>query len=276
MKLGISTLGHLIDFSINSKSSDLSRILFEGTEACLTYAEENGIKVVEIVIEPQCYLRGELKQKFFDLINSYSFIKQVHGPYIDINLCSHNLTISLASISAYIETYKICRDLSIKIMTIHPGVANSMIGSIQEHNKLQLISALHTLIDSINDQNFNLSLENMPKDCNIMLDNNNILEILSKLNRNDLLLTYDTSHYYTNFGDVDLLWENFHDKIKNVHLVDNYTREADPHPPLGTGEIDFEKIIGVIKKHNYRGSLIIELSSAKGLDQSIDYITKYI
>jgi hypothetical protein len=35
MLLGINTLGHLIEFTINNKSNDLSKSLLEATEACL-------------------------------------------------------------------------------------------------------------------------------------------------------------------------------------------------------------------------------------------------
>jgi sugar phosphate isomerase/epimerase len=276
MQLGISTLGHLIDFAIANKFNDMFKNFYEATETCLNFAEENDINVVEIVIEPQDLLREDSKHKFFNLIRSYSIKKQVHGPYIDISLCSHNSTISLASIEAYIETYKICKELSINLMTIHPGVANSMIKSLREYNKIQLVKALNNLIDSINDQNFIVALENMPKDTFIMLDHNNIIDIFKSVNRNDLFMTFDTSHYYTNTGDVNLLWKEIYNVIKNVHLVDNYTKEADPHPPLGSGKIDFKRILNTIKNYNYKGSLIIELSSAKGLKQSIEYIKAFI
>lgn len=276
MLLGISTLGHLIDYTVNNKSNDLSKSLLEATEACLNYAEEKDIRVVELIIEPQSFLRGDLKQKFIDLTMSYSLKKQVHAPYIDINLCSHNSTISRASIDAYLETYNLCQDLEINLMTIHPGLANSTIKSLQEYNKQQLLSALHILIDSIDDKDFILCLENMPKNSNIMLDDVNISEIFNNLNRKELFLTYDTSHYYTNSGNIRLLWKKMQNKIRNVHIVDNFTKEEDPHPPLGTGNINFERILDIIKSYNYQGSLIIELSSPKGLNQSIEYIYNYL
>ena len=87
-----------------------------------------------------------------------------------------------------------------------------------------------------------ICLENMPKKAKIMLDTADIEEIFSIINRNDLYMTYDTSHFYINDGNVDLLWKKFHKKIKNIHLVDNYTKDSDTHPPLGTGKINFNRI----------------------------------
>ena len=48
------------------------------------------------------------------------------------------------------------------------------------------------------------------------------------------------------------------------------------HPALGTGKIDFGRIIDIINRYNYKGALIVELSSAKGLNQSLNFIKKYI
>ena len=65
-------------------------------------------------------------------------------------------------------------------------------------------------------------------------------------------------------------------KIKNIHLVDNISKLTDTHPPLGTGKVDFKEIFDVIKKYNYNGPLIIELSDAKSLNQSINFINKFL
>ena len=72
------------------------------------------------------------------------------------------------------------------------------------------------------------------------------------------------------------LWAKFHDIIKNIHIVENFSKNSDTHPPLGTGKIDFKEIFDVIKKYNYKGPIIIELSSANSLNQSINFIKKFL
>ena len=161
-------------------------------------------------------------------------------------------------------------------MTIHPGLANFMIESIREYNKIQLAKAMEALLDFTKNLNLTICLENMPKNMNIMLDENNIYEILRNINRTDLFLTYDTSHFYTNNGNVEDLWEKCHNIIKSVHLVDNFTKENDTHPPLGSGKIKFKEILEIISSYDYRGALIIELSSNKKLQESIDYINRFL
>ncbi|MBY9008282.1 MAG: sugar phosphate isomerase/epimerase [Candidatus Lokiarchaeota archaeon] len=276
MELGISSLGSIIDCSLDSNCSDIPNRIYHATEECLKYAEENAINLVELVVDPQDLYTEANKQDFIDLVNSYSLKKQVHGPFIDINLCSHNNLISQASVEAYIEAAGLCKRINADLMTIHPGLANFMLESMRDYNKIQLSKALKKLLNYTGDLNLFIGLENMPKNTHIMLDQVNIEEILNSIGRTDLFLTYDTSHFYTNNGDVNLLWKQFHKIIKNVHLVENFTTESDTHPPLGSGKVDFKGILETIRNYRYKGALIIELSSNEDLDNSFDYIYKLL
>ncbi len=276
MELGISSLGHIIDVARTAKLNDLKELLLNATTQCLNFAEKKGIERVELVIEPPQLFNDEYKQKFINLVNSYSLKKQVHGPYIDLSLCSHNTRISNASIESYIEVIKICSQIDVNLLTIHPGLANFMLTSIRELNKDQLKKAIHKLLDFTSNQQFLICLENMPKKAYIMTDNKNIDDIYTTIARKDLNLTFDTSHFYTCDGNVKNLWERYHQIIKNIHLVDNFSKDSDTHPPIGSGKIDFKEIFEVLRKYNYKGPMIIELSSANSLNQSINYINKFL
>ncbi len=276
MELGISSLGTFIDNGLNSKHKDIFDIYYQSIEECLKFAEDKGIKIVEIVVDPQNLFTGKRRLEFIDLLNSYPIKKQVHGPFIDVNLCSHNDKISKASTDAYIETAKFCKEINVDVMTIHPGLANFLLKFIRDFNSKQLGRAVNSLLDSTKVLNLIICLENMPKNTYIMLDQKNISENLNIIGRTDLCLTYDTSHFYTNNGNVDLLWDQHHKIIKNVHLVENFTTDSDTHPPLGSGKIDFKGILETIKNYQYKGALIIELSSNEEMSNSIDYINKLL
>jgi len=276
MELGISSLGYIIDYGLNNEYKDITNMFYQSTEECLSFAEEKGINIVEIVVDPQDIFTDTKRQDFIDLLNSYSMKKQIHGPFIDVNLCSHNDLISKASIEVYIEAAKLCKVFNVDVMTIHPGLANFLLKSIRDYNRLQLASAINVLLDFTNKLNLTICLENMPKNTHIMLDQDNIEEILNAISRSDLFLTYDTSHFYTNDGDVNLLWERNHKIIRNVHLVENFTTESDTHPNLGSGKVNFKEILNVINSYGYKGALVIELSSNKNLQESIDYINRFL
>ena len=231
---------------------------------------------MELVLDPPEVIKAENQQKFIDLVNSYSLEKQVHGPFIDVNLCTHNNFISNTSVESYIKTAELSNIIGGKLLTVHPGLANFLINSIRNHNKVQLAHSIQKLLNSTNNLKVDICLENMPQNCHIMLDENDIEEIFLKINRKDIYITYDTSHFFTCDGNVKNLWDKFHKIIKNVHIVDNINKTSDTHPPLGTGKVDFREIIEIIKNHDYTGSLIIELSSIKDLAQSIEFLKKFI
>lgn len=276
MNLGISSLGHLIDLAQTHNFTDLKDLLVKASEECLNFAEKQGIEIVELVIDPPEVFDNENEQKFIEMVNSFKLKKQIHGPYIDLSLCSYNEHISNASMESYREAANICYQIDARMMTIHPGYANYMFSSIREINKAQLKIAIHKLLNSINNQKLQICLENMPRDAYIMTDSKNIEELYRTIDRDDLFFTYDTSHYYTCKGDVNDLWAKYHNSIKNIHIVDNFSRFSDTHPPLGTGKIKFKEIIDTLKKYSYNGPLIIELSSAKSLNQSINFINKFL
>ncbi len=276
MELGISSLGHIIDMSLSGNCKNLFDLQLNASEACLTYAEKNRIKLVELVLDPPAVFKNGNRQKFIDLVNSYSLKKQIHAPFIDVNLCSHINRISDASVESHIEVAKICCEIDAQIMTIHPGLANLLINSIREFNKVQLKRAINKLLDFSKDLNLAICLENMSQKAYIMTDDKNVEEVISYIDRDDLFLTYDTSHFYTCDGNVKRLWAKFHNIIRNIHIVDNFSKESDTHPPLGTGLINFKEIFKISRSYNYEGPVIIELSSVKSLHQSINFINKFL
>jgi sugar phosphate isomerase/epimerase len=276
MELGISSLGHIIEYGLSNNYENLIDLVLKASEDCLIFAEENNIESVELVLDPPVIMKEEYKDKFINLVNSFSLKKQIHGPFIDVNLCTHNDIISNASVNVYLKTVEICKDFDVRLLTIHPGLANFLIDSIREHNKNQLAKSIQKLLKSMKNSDVRICLENMPKNCYIMLDESDIKKTLTKIDRKDLYLTYDTSHFYTCEGDISKLWDYFDKIIKNVHLVDNFSKDSDAHPPLGTGKVNFQEIFEIMNIHSYNGPMIIELSTAKDLTQSINFINKLL
>jgi len=276
MRLGISALAYIIEIGSTGNYKNLFDLQLKASQACLNFAEKNRIRLVELVLDPPAMFTKENHKQFIDLISSYNLEKQIHAPFIDVNLCSYNDYISNASVKLYIETIKICNTADIKIITIHPGLANILINKTRKFNILKLKQAIQSLLDYSENTNISLCLENMPQYNNIMTENSNIEDVFKIIDRQNLFLCYDTSHFYTCDGDVKKLWSEFHEIIRNVHIVDNFNKTTDTHPPLGTGKINFKEIFGIIKSYNYKGALILELSKAKDLPQSIDFIKKLI
>jgi sugar phosphate isomerase/epimerase len=157
-------------------------------------------------------------------------------------------------------------------MVVHPGFSG-----LGTRAKKRLVSSVDKLLNATIDYGVKICLENMPNfQMNLFLDEDEIEFFLSKLNRSDLCITYDTSHLWTNDGNVGVFWERFHERIKNVHIVENFDKNSDTHPDLGTGKVNFPKIIDIIRGYGYKGALVIELASAKNLLKSIQFIKQIL
>jgi len=277
MNLGISSLAFIVEFGSTRKYESLSNLLLHATDECFKFAEKFDINIVELVLDPPVIFTDRDKEKFLEVTNSYSTIKtQVHAPFINTSLCSHNSYISKATIDSYIETAKFCEKIGANVFTIHPGLANFLVSSIREFNKTQLIESVNDLLDALRNLELTICMENMPKKVNIMTDENEIDQFFRGLNREDVFLTWDTSHSWTCDVNLNIFWEKFHKIIKNIHIVDNDNKDTDNHPAIGSGKINFEEIFNFIKKFNYKGPCIVELASAKDLPISLDYVTKFL
>ena len=116
----------------------------------------------------------------------------------------------------------------------------------------------------------------MPQDAYMLGNENDFEEFLTNLNRDDIFLTYDTSHAWTCDMNVPVYWEKFHKLVKNVHLADNMNKETDLHPKLGIGEVNFRELLDLVKKYDYKGPLIVEIITGRALRQSIEFINKLL
>lgn len=277
MNLGISSMGHLADKALRGKYKTMNELLITSTEACLKFAEKYKIKDVEIILDPPDIYTSENKKRFIDLCNSYSSItKQIHAPFTDVSICSFNTNISRATVKSYIDAAEICEEIGANILTVHPGNGHFLITTIREYNKKQLIRAVNELLDATANLDVAICIENMDQGAHMLGNEIDIEEFLSNLNRDDIFLTFDTSHAWECDMNVELYWEKFHRYVRNIHLADIANKETDVHPPLGTGKVDFQEILNLAKKYKYNGSLFIEIITGRALRKSIEHIRQFL
>ncbi len=277
MKLGISSFGHLVDKALRGKYKTTNELLITSTEAALKFAEKNNVEYVEVMLEPPAIYTSENKKNFVDLCNSYSSItKQIHATLTDVSMCSYNINISRASVKSFIEAAEICEEVGAKILTVHPGNGHYLVSSIREYNRKQLINAVNELLDATANLDVTICIENMTKETYMLGDEIEIEEFLSNLNRDDIFLTFDTAHASECNVNFESYWEKFHKYVRNIHLADIGGEEKDLHPPLGTGKVDFQKFLNLVRKYKYNGLMIIEIVTGRALRQSIEFINKLL
>jgi sugar phosphate isomerase/epimerase len=106
-----------------------------------------------------------------------------------------------------------------------------------------------------------LCLENMFPISNSLVDPNDFAEIFESFPA--LKMTLDIGHANIGskgggraFGFI----KRFHDRIEHIHVSDNFGR-SDDHLPVGTGTVDFPKIIKAIKGMGYDKTITLEVFS---------------
>ncbi|KKM67303.1 hypothetical protein LCGC14_1472440 [marine sediment metagenome] len=277
MKLGISSMGHIFDCIRSNKYNNLTDILLESIKGSLEFAGQNNLDVCELMLEPPEIFSSENQKKIIDICNSFSIKKQVHAPFIDLKMCSYNQLLSKASMDSCVEAAKICDQIDSEILVIHPG---SVYGGkfFRMISNEKLIERVKDLLDIVAPMfpNIKICIENMPIRTNYFLSVEDIEVFLNDLNRDDIFLIWDTSHSWTCDVNLEDFWKKFHKIIKNIHLADNNDKESDRHPTLGSGGVNFPEILDLIKKYNYVDALIVEISSAQDLTNSIEFIKKLI
>ena len=190
-------------------------------------------------------------------------------------MCSFNINISRASVKSCIDAAEICDEIGAKVLVVHPGIGHFLISTIREENKKQLIRAVKELLDATANLDVMICIENMPQDAHMLGNEIDIEEFISNLNRDDIFLTFDTSHAWTCDMNLELYWEKFHKFVKNIHLADNVNKDTDLHPALGSGKINFQQILNLVKQYKYNGSLIIEIITGRALRKSIEHIQQF-
>ncbi|MFO8017213.1 MAG: sugar phosphate isomerase/epimerase family protein [Promethearchaeia archaeon] len=277
MNLGISSLGHINQYAKEKEYDTLFDLLYEATRDCLLYVEKQNLNLCEVLLEPLALMKAQEKQEFIELCNSFHSIKkQVHGPFISVSLCSHNKFISDASIESYVLAAEVGEQIGAQNMTIHPGLVSFLPKPLRVFHRERIEAALTKLLKTTKKFDLKICLENMPKGVGICLKPEEIQRFLEHTDIYNLFFTWDTSHSWTNDIEVSKIWKLLHQYIKNIHIVDNFERESDTHPALGTGKIDFREIFSFIQQYDYTGSLILEIGQAKDLDESLDYIQHYL
>jgi len=168
--------------------------------------------------------------------HSYNLIYSVHAPTTDLNIASIREPIRCASLELVRQTVDICIKIDAQILVLHPGYF-SYAYDIQAA-KVALEKSIKQFADITHETGVKICVENMPDwECflfrypDLDLDGNG--------------LTLDVGHANT----TGTLNEFMKYEIGHFHLHDN-NGEKDEHSWIGSGNIDYSALRGILKKNN--------------------------
>jgi sugar phosphate isomerase/epimerase len=162
------------------------------------------------------------------------------------------------------ECIEICAAF-VEIAVVHPGHLSPLGAQMPDMAWKQMIEALRILCDFSAGYNITIALENMVNmDWLFGRYPHELLGIIETVNRDNICVAFDVGHANTT-GTIE---EFLHlEGIKHVHVHDNFGKKDD-HLPLGSGNIDWEHVIGSLEPER----MVIEVRSLEEGERSLNFL----
>ena len=176
-----------------------------------------------------------------------------------VSLADLTDSIRQASIAEVLKALETAASLAVEKVVAHPAAISGMGVFVPELARQHAFESLAVLASKATELGISLCIENMFPRCRFGVD---VVEFGDIFNRFPTLkLTLDTGH--ANIGSprgkrIETFVETFADRIGHIHVSDNFGKE-DNHLPIGSGNIQFTKIVAALKKTGYNGTVTFEV-----------------
>jgi sugar phosphate isomerase/epimerase len=79
-------------------------------------------------------------------------------------------------------------------------------------------------------------------------------------------VVFDTSHFAVAGVDLFHAWEVLRDRVRHLHVSDNFGNGRDSHAPIGSGVLPLERFLAMVGASGYDGTITLELDCRAYLD----------
>lgn len=148
---------------------------------------------------------------------------------------------------------RVCRDLGAQKMNIHPYTRVPL--HDEEWVIGQNVEVLAKLVDIAKKMKMIVMVENMPNFSRAA----QIRPIMEAIPEVQLLLDVGHANLDTPYNRTEELLANFGERLGHVHVSDNRGGHDDQHLPLGVGQINWLKVVRLLKNAAYDGTITIEV-----------------
>lgn len=192
----------------------------------------------------------------------------LHAPFIESNLIASDYLFRHASYIFFKQRLlPYTRLFNPKVITVHLGHTSFLFPKIELDSCLALKKIFPRL-----------TIENMPAPANKWVQAypwtaDQLDRILSRTHSR---VTFDVGHFFTQGYDVYRLVKRYMPYIENIHIHDVVSGKD--HQPLGTGSLDLERFMIILRRNEYSGYVSIELASdnVRGAIDSLRVLRKYV
>lgn len=224
----------------------LDKGLFAGIEIFYPY---------NVSSEQRDFYEKELR----NLINKHPLIEVVlHLPHGgDNNLVNSDYSPNEIIIKRMKEAIVFGSSFGAKKFTLHLGSAYKEENASRDKLINELVKVLQDLLMVAGKYDASLMIENMPKDNELGYSPDEILDIILRVNKNNLKFIMDTGHAHVSKFEKEYV-QKLSSYLVHMHFSDNNGLK-DEHKPIGDGNIDFVELFKNLHKVNYNELHCLEI-----------------
>jgi sugar phosphate isomerase/epimerase len=220
----------------------------------IAWMAEMGFEFIDLTLEPPVAdvrrvdtraVRAALEEHDMRIVG--------HTAYY-LPLCSPFESIRRAAVEELKACLKAFAELGASWMNLHPDRIAPM------HDRKFIIEknlqSLRELLPLARECGVGLMIENLPGSFNTPRQLGELLDPLPELG---LHLDIGHANLLTDLNTTDSILAAYGPRLQHVHLHDNKGGTADLHLPLGTGNLEVEHYIRLLKDTGYNGTITLEV-----------------
>jgi sugar phosphate isomerase/epimerase len=215
---------------------------------------ELGMDFIDLTLEPPAasswkinvpQIRKVLQEANLGIVGHTAFYLPIASPIEEVRR---------GAVMELVRCAQVFADLGAHWMNLHPdrhAPFHTRSFIIQQNLK-----SLNELLAATEGLGLGLMVENIPGDFNNAEQLGELLDPLPKLG---LHLDIGHCNLLVKENTTEEIMRRFGNRLCHVHLHDNKGGQADLHMPLGTGTVDVEKHISLLKRSGYDSTITLEV-----------------
>ena len=229
----------------------------------LASAAEMGFDYLELSMDPPRAHHEVVRKERKALVQALERAKMkltCHLP-IFVNPADPTPSLREASLNEMLESLAVAADLKPLKVVIHPSTFRGpSLWAIDQLSRYARKS-FEAIVQKADDLGLCLCLENLFPALNSLADPDDFIDVFNRFPT--LKMTLDIGHANIRSGkgckSVDFI-ERFSDRICHIHASDNFGK-GDDHLPIGTGTVDYPRIVTALKGIGYQETVTFEVFS---------------
>jgi sugar phosphate isomerase/epimerase len=224
----------------------------------ITWARKNGFDYLDLTLEPPAFQPREIKAAEVKKALEDNQLSVVGHTAYYLPIASPMETLRKAALDEMHWALQFFSEIGARTVTVHPdksiAVALSPKGVLERN--LQSLGEISHLAQSFG---VRILIENMMHIFNTV---EQIQEALSRIPQ--LGFHLDVAHANLNVekNRTEEFLRAFRERLFHVHFSDNFGKSDDLHLPLGAGNIEWPKMIALLKDFKYDETITLEVFSA--------------